>query len=385
VRNYPAPARRGPRKGGARQRRYTGLVEPHPRRRARRSARWAALIVLVLLGGGPSLGRAEMDATAPGPLAAARLAGSHYVNQDPKYNRGAFSARLRTFVTGMTWLVAERRVAPLHQEVPDLERLRATDAESTVTWVGHSTLLVQLDGLTILTDPTWSKVSGPFGVIGVHRYTPPGVPFEALPRVDVVLISHDHYDHLDAPTVERLARTFNPRFVVPRRLEPWFRARGMSNVVELNWGESVAIGGVQIVCTPAQHGGGRTLMDQSERLWASWAVLGSKRFYFGGDTGYYRHFKDIGDTLGPFDLAALPIGSYTPRETAKPVHISPEEALQAFTDLRATTFVGIHWGTFALAREPYDEPPKRIAAEVARRGLPPDRVWILPPGQTVTW
>lgn len=358
-----------------------------PAPRARQSARWrwAALAVLILVGSGPSLGLAEMDATTPAPLAAARFSGSHYLNQDPKYHRGPFSARLRTFVSGMTWLVAERRVAALPPGVPDPERLRAPDAEQTVTWIGHSTLLVQLDGLTILTDPIWSKVSGPFGVIGVHRYTPPGIPFEALPRVDVVLISHDHYDHLDVATVERLARTFNPRFVVPRGLKAWFEARGMRNVVELNWGESVAVGGVTIVCTPAQHGGGRTLLDQSERLWASWAVLGSKRFYFGGDTGYYRHFKEIGDTLGPFDLVALPIGSYTPRETAKPVHISPEEALQAYTDLRASNFVGIHWGTFALAREPYDEPPKRIAAEVARRSLPADHIWILPPGQTVNW
>ncbi|MGH7340802.1 MAG: MBL fold metallo-hydrolase, partial [Candidatus Rokuibacteriota bacterium] len=115
------------------------------------------------------------------------------------------------------------------------------------------------------------------------------------------------------------------------------------------------------------------------------AVLGSKRFYFGGDTGYYRHFKDIGAALGPFDLAALPIGSYTPRALAKPVHISPEEALQAWQDLRAAKFLGIHWGTFALAREPYDEPPRRIAEEVARRQLDADSVWILKPGATTAW
>lgn len=362
-------------------------MEGSSRRPARFAARsrWAAIFLFALLASGPSWSLADGDAPASVPLAAARFSGSHYLNQDPKYDRGPLSARVRTFVTGMTWLVAERRVAALTPGIPDLERLRAAAAERTVTWIGHATVLVQLDGLTILTDPNWSKVSGPFGKIGVHRYTPPGIPFEALPRVDVVLISHDHYDHLDTATVERLARTFNPRFIVPRGLKAWFAARGMTNVVELNWGQSVPVGGVTFVCTPAQHGGGRTLFDQSERLWASWAVLGSRRFYFGGDTGYYNHFKEIGDTLGPFDLAALPIGSYTPRETAKPVHISPEEALQAYTDLRATTFLGIHWGTFALAREPYDEPPKRLAAEVERRGLPADRVWVLPPGETASW
>lgn len=341
-------------------------------------------VALLLVGSEPSGLRAEVD-TPAGPLVAAKVVGSRYLNQDPHYTRGPLSARLHTLLTGMTWLVAERRVAALPSGHADLERLRGNSAVPTVAWIGHATVLVQLDGLTILTDPTWSNVVGPFNLIGVHRYTPPGIRFEDLPRVDVVLISHDHYDHLDVATVKRLAASFDPHFIVPMGLKSWFVERGITNVTELNWGESTAEGGVTFVCTPAQHGGGRTLADQSHRLWSSWAVLGSKRFYFGGDSGYYHHFKDTGDAYGPFDLAALPIGSYTPRETARPVHMSPEEALQAFTDLRATTFVGIHWGTYGLAREPYDEPPKRIAAEVARRGLPSDHILVLAPGQTESW
>ena len=352
------------------------------------AGRWlllATLLGLVVLGGGPSVTRAEVESARGGPLAAARYTGSRYLNQDPQYSRGPISARLHTLITGMTWLVAERRVSALHLEAADLERLRDSRPDATVTWIGHSTLLVQLDGVTFLTDPTWSDIVGPFGLIGVRRYTPPGIPFEALPRIDVVLISHDHYDHLDEATIRRLARAFDPRFLVPMGLKAWFADRGLTNVTELNWGESAVVGGVAFVCTPAQHGGGRTLADQGRRLWSSWAALGTKRFYFGGDTGYYRHFKDTGEALGPFDLAALPIGSYTPRATARPVHLSPEEALQAWTDLRATTFLGMHWGTYALAREPYDEPPRRIAAEVARRELPAERIWILPPGQTAAW
>ena len=356
--------------------------------RISRVARWVGACVvtaLLLVGSGPSTLRAEIDTPPTASLAAAKRVGSHYLNQDPKYTRGPLSARVHTFLTGMTWLVAERRVAALPPGHPDLERLRGGAATATVTWIGHATVLVQLDGLTILTDPTWSNVVGPFGIIGVHRYTPPGIRFEDLPRIDVVLISHDHYDHLDAATVQRLAQAFDPHFIVPMGLKPWFVERGITHVTELNWGESTAEGGVTFVCTPAQHGGGRTLADQGRRLWSSWAVLGSKRFYFGGDSGYYHHFKAAGDAYGPFDLAALPIGSYTPRETARPVHMSPEEALQAFTDLRATTFVGIHWGTYALAREPYDEPPRRIAAEVARRGLAADHILIPAPGQTASW
>jgi N-acyl-phosphatidylethanolamine-hydrolysing phospholipase D len=269
---------------------------------------------------------------------------------------------------------------------PDLVALRANTSSATVTWIGHSTLLVQLDGVTFLTDPNWARRTGPFGgVIGVARYTPAPMRIEDLPPIDFVLISHDHYDHLDEATVRALARLYDPLFVVPMGIKAWLADRHITHAVELNWGEAISVKGLTIVCTPAQHGSGRSLIDQGRRLWSSWAVLGSQRFYFAGDTGYYRHFKDTGDALGPFDLAALPIGSYTPRDIARPVHMSPEEALQAGIDLHAGHILGIHWGTFALAREPYDEPPKRLVAEVHRRHLDPKSVWVLEPGQTMAW
>jgi N-acyl-phosphatidylethanolamine-hydrolysing phospholipase D len=319
-------------------------------------------------------------------LAVPNRGGAAFKNLDPAYKRASYFARLHSFIVGGTWLVPEHRVAPLPSVVPDLQALRDNHHEATVTWIGHSTVLVQLDGVNFLTDPTWAGRSGPFsGLVGVRRYTPAPIRIEDLPPIDFVLISHDHYDHLDEPTVRRLARLYNPRFVVPLGIKAWLADRGITNAVELDWGQSIAFKGLTIVCTPAQHGSGRTLADQGRRLWSSWAVLGSQRFYFAGDTGYYKHFKEIGDALGPFDLAALPIGSYTPREIARPGHISPEEALQAWTDLRATRFLGVHWGTFMLAREPYDEPPARITAEVARRRLDPDVVWIPKPGETLSW
>ena len=331
--------------------------------------------------------------TTPPPLAAqpvegiarAQHVGHAYRNVDPSYRRASYWARLHSLVIGGTWLFTEHRVAALPLAKPDLAALRA-NAKPTVTWIGHSTVLVQLDHVTFITDPTWAERSGPFsGTIGVRRYTPPGIPFEQLPKIDFVLISHDHYDHLDEPTVRRLARTFDPVFIVPLGIKAWLADRGISNAIELDWGESVTLRGLTIVCLPAQHGGGRTALDQGRRLWSAWAVLGSKRFYYAGDTGYYHHFKEAGDAFGPFDLAALPIGSYTPREIAKPVHISPEEAIQAAIDLHATHFLGVHWGTFALAREPYDEPPKRLAAELERRHLDPAQAWILAPGETRVW
>jgi N-acyl-phosphatidylethanolamine-hydrolysing phospholipase D len=335
----------------------------------------------------PTLTAATVTAApAATRIAPAHRAASGFKNLDPDYRRASAWARAHSFIVGGTWLFPEGRVAPLPAAVPDLGALRENGGAATVTWVGHSTVLVQLDGVTFLTDPTWADRTGPFGgSVGVRRYTPPGIRFEDLPRIDFVLISHDHYDHLDEPTVRRLARTFNPRFVVPLGIQDWLADRGITNAIELNWGESVMVNRLTVVCTPAQHGSGRTLVDQHRRLWASWAVLGSKRFYFAGDTGYYRHFKDIGEALGPFDLAVMPIGSYTPREHARPVHISPEEALQAWLDLRAGRFLGVHWGTFGLAREPFDEPRKRIALEVERRQLDREAVWILKPGETARW
>jgi N-acyl-phosphatidylethanolamine-hydrolysing phospholipase D len=350
------------------------------------------LVFLVLVfGAGEAAPPQSVSATlqAPGVVAglpAAQRAGNTFRNLDPNYHRASMWARARSLIVGGTWLVGERRVAPLERVAPDIQALRGNTSQPSVTWVGHSTLLVQLDGVNFLTDPTWSARSGPFGgFVGVGRYTPPAIAFDDLPHIDFVLISHDHYDHLDEPTVRHLAAQFNPQFIVPLGIKKWLADRGITNVVELNWGQSVKVGSLTVVCTPAQHGSGRTLVDQGKRLWASWAVLGSKRFYFAGDSGYYEHFKEIGDALGPFDLAALPIGSYTPRALAQPVHISPEEALQAWVDLRAKKFIGIHWGTFALAREPYDEPPRRIAEEVARRHLDPDSVWVVKPGVTTSW
>ena len=349
-----------------------------------RTARHLLLILVLILLVGP--GHAWPQPTAIAGLPPAPRVGSTFRNLDPEYHRASIWARARALIVGGTWLVGERHVHPLASVKPDVAALRANSSEATVTWVGHSTLLVQLDGVNILTDPIWASRSGPFsGFVGVGRYTPPAIAFDDLPRIDVVLISHDHYDHLDEPTVRHLAQQFNPRFVVPLGIKKWLAARGITNVVELDWGESVTIDGLTIVCTPAQHGSGRSLLDQGHRLWSSWAVLGSKRFYFAGDTGYYTHFKEIGEALGPFDLAALPIGSYTPRALAKPVHMSPEEALEAWTDLHAKKFLGIHWGTFALAREAYDEPPHRVAEEVERRHLDAKNVWILPPGLTEPW
>ena len=268
----------------------------------------------------------------------------------------------------------------------DGHALRGGPAAPTITWVGHSTLIVQLEGLTILTDPHWGARASPLTWAGPRRLGAPGLAFEDLPRIDVVVISHDHYDHLDAGTVTRLAAAHDPLFVVPLGLKAWLRESGITRVEELDWWDGHEYRGVRFVCAPAQHFGQRSFFDRDTRLWASWAMVGkSRRLYFGGDTGYFAGFKEAGRRLGPFDVAALAIGAYQPPAIMQFVHTTPEEAVQAFEDLRASVLIGIHWGTFDLAEEPLGESPVRMLAEARRRGLPESRAWILKVGETRTW
>jgi N-acyl-phosphatidylethanolamine-hydrolysing phospholipase D len=307
-------------------------------------------------------------------------------NLDPAFNRPSAWTRW-TFIAARMWSsLTSPRVFEAPRVANDGAALRATSPPRSITWVGHATLLVQVDGLSILTDPNWSGRAGPTSFIGARRLNAPGLAFEALPRIDVVTISHDHYDHLDLPTVKRLAATHDPLFVVPLGLKAWFEDNGMPRVVELDWWQEHEHRGVRFVCAPAQHFSQRSLWDGNRRLWASWAVLGrERRFYHSGDTGYFAGFKEIAQRLGPFDVAALAIGAYLPPEIMKWVHLTPEQAVQAFVDLDARTMLGMHWGTFDLADEPLDEPPTRMRAEVGRRGIDPARAWVLKIGETRAW
>lgn len=254
----------------------------------------------------------------------------------------------------------------------------------SLTWIGHSTFLVRMDGVTFLTDPIFSERASPLSFAGPRRMVPPGVPLEALPAVDFVLLSHDHYDHTDARSVKELARR-GVTFVVPTGLAEWVRRAG-GNAIELDWWQAVERHGVRIQSVPAQHFSGRSLMDRSRRRWSGWVVSGpTRRFYHAGDTGYPAESETIGKRLGPIDLAAVPIGAYRPAAMMHPVHTTPEEALQIGLDVRARHIVAMHFGTFDLADEPLDEPPRRFRAEAERLGLGPDRAWILNVGETRDW
>ena len=264
--------------------------------------------------------------------------------------------------------------------------IRSPSTEPRITWIGHSTLLIQLEEVNILTDPHWGSHASPLSWAGPRRLSPPGVAFEDLPRIDVVVISHDHYDHLDLPTVKRLAAARDPLFLVPLGMASWFSENGITRVEELDWWQAREYQSLKFVCVPAQHFSQRTPWDKNRRLWASWAVIAeTRRFYFGGDTGYFAGFREAGERLGPFDVSAIAIGAYLPPAIMRFTHTTPEQAVQASVDLRSRVLLGVHWGTFDLADEPLDEPPRRMLAEGERRGMGADRAWILKVGETRRW
>jgi L-ascorbate metabolism protein UlaG (beta-lactamase superfamily) len=309
-----------------------------------------------------------------------------FANVNPAYEPASGWTRFTFFITRIFAATFNARHADFPSVASDLAAILDNRGAATVTWVGHSTLLLQLDGVNILTDPQWSPRASPFSFAGPRRVSPPGLPFENLPPIHVVLISHDHYDHLDVATVKRLAAEHRPKFLVPLGLKAWFANIGITDVDELDWWDHRALRELTFTCAPAQHFSGRTLWDRNRRLWSGWVVAGrAKRLYFAGDTAYFAGFKEIGARLGPFDLAAIPIGAYVPATIMRASHTSPEEALQAFADVRGQHLVPIHWGTFDLAEEALEEPPQRLAAEARRLNLAPESLWILRHGQTRSW
>ncbi len=263
-------------------------------------------------------------------------------------------------------------------------RENARHSIPTVTWVGHATLLVQMQRVTFLTDPTWSDRPSPVPLIGPSRYVPPGLAIEDLPPIDFVIISHNHYDHLDLPTLTTLAkRRPETVFYVPLGNEALLRKHKITNVKALDWGQRAVFQGVTVHCLPAQHWSKRSFNDDRRALWSSWAVTSKeRRFYFAGDTGYFPEFKTIGRHLGPFDLVALPIGAYAPRAMMAESHMNPEEALQAAIDLKAKHALGIHFGTFDLSDEPLAEPPERFKSAAVNAQFEVNDTWVFDIGET---
>ena len=254
----------------------------------------------------------------------------------------------------------------------------------SLTWIGHSTFLVRMDGVTFLTDPMFSERASPVSFAGPKRLVPPGVPLDELPPIDFVTLSHDHYDHTDLPSIAALARR-GTRFIAGLGMGDLVRAAG-GEAVELDWGESVQMGAVRVHCVPAQHFSGRSIAGNGRRLWAGWVIEGpTRRFYHAGDTGYFDGFRALRERFGRIDVAALPIGAYEPAAIMRFVHLDPEQAVRAALDLEAGHVVAMHWGTFDLTDEPPDEPPRRFRAAADAADLGPERAWVLAVGETRRW
>lgn len=253
------------------------------------------------------------------------------------------------------------------------------------TFINHASFLLQIAGLNLLLDPVYGERTSPVSFAGPRRVRLPGVPFDALPRIDGVLVSHNHYDHCDLPTLRRLRHRFDPRVITTLGNAAWFRRRGFGRVTELDWWEHFAITPeLTVTLTPTQHFSGRTPFDRDRTLWGGFYFqTTARRVYYLGDSGYCPHFREVRERLGPPDLALIPIGAYEPRWFMQKMHVNPAEAVQAHLDVGSHQSVGMHFGTFRVTDEGIDEPIESLRAELAQRGLPPGQFLVPEFGQTI--
>ncbi|HEX7070177.1 MAG TPA: MBL fold metallo-hydrolase [Rhodothermales bacterium] len=308
-------------------------------------------------------------------------------------SRGGFqniwgNDRSQPFFKTMGWLLGHgfrhQPQVPPTARVVDPQTLRPTPNGIRVTWLGHATTFVEIGGKRILIDPMFSERASPVSFAGPRRIPPLPLRVEDLPGVDFVLISHDHYDHLDEQSVKDLQDQFAPQFLVPLDVGDIVEKWGAERVRELDWWQYLELDSLRFTCTPAQHFSGRGITNRNGTLWAGWYVQApdSASVFYSGDTGYATHFREIRERLGSPDLAILPIGAYLPRWFMQVVHVDPAEAVQAFLDLEAGHLIPVHWGTFSLADDPFSEAPQLLKQAAAAKGVV-DRVKLMEIGESV--
>jgi N-acyl-phosphatidylethanolamine-hydrolysing phospholipase D len=252
-----------------------------------------------------------------------------------------------------------------------------------VTWIGHATVLIQYRGINILTDPMFSDRASPLNFLGPERYNPPSLQLKDLPPIHYIVISHNHYDHLDIKTVQQIGS--NTKWLVPLGLQQWFVRAGVKKeaVIEFDWWDVNKFQNAIITATPAQHWSARSLWDRNKTLWASWILkIGDKTIWYSGDTGYNPYqFNEIGRKFKTIDLALISIGAYEPRWFMKEMHINPEEAVQIHLDIKSQHSIAVQWGTFQLTSEPIDDPPLKLNEALARKKIPSEEFELLKIGE----
>ncbi len=256
--------------------------------------------------------------------------------------------------------------------------------EIRITFVNHATFLIQLPGLNILTDPVWSSRASPFAWLGPKRVREPGISLDKLPPIDLILISHNHYDHLDVKTLKILNKRYSPRVITALGDKSLIESLGFRKVDEMDWWEDVDINQeTRITFTPAQHFSGRGLWDRYRSLWGSYFIEhGPRSVYYGADSGYSTHYADIRSRLGSPDISLLGIGAYSPNWFMQPIHMNPPEAVTAHQDLGSGISIGMHFGTFRLSAEAIDHPVTELKNALAKASLPPDCFIVLEEGES---
>ncbi len=288
----------------------------------------------------------------------------------------------------ITWLRKRKPSKwPQWEENAAFPKPKAVYSESlsdwSVTFINHATALVQIGPYNLLTDPVWSERVSPFKIMGPKRVRDAGIRLEDLPPIHLILLSHDHYDHMDLATLQYINRRDQPRIVTGLGNAPILHQHGMQHVSELDWWQSVTFNELEIYFTPAQHFSGRGLRDRNQTLWGSlWVKTPVGGFYFAGDTGYGSHFKEIAERLGPTKFALLPIGAYEPRWFMGVVHMNPEDAVLAFKDLQAEQAMGIHFNTFQLTDESIEQPVIDLKESLATHNVSLENFWVLKEGES---